>query len=78
MLDNFYNGQPFDVPLWRLSPAELASLEIHVLPWRANTPHRIATESRPKLEDGRPAGELLRVESLSRTRLAVSLVSDGR
>lgn len=78
VLDNFYNGQPFDVPLWRLSPAELASLEIHVLPWRANTPHRIATESRPKLEDGRPAGELLRVESLSRTRLAVSLVSDGR
>jgi beta-galactosidase len=78
VLDNFYNGQPFDVPLWRLSPAELASLEIHLLPWRAGMPHRIAAEAKPKLEDGRPVGELLRVESLSRTRLAVSLVSDGR
>jgi hypothetical protein len=76
VLDNFYNGQPFDVPLWRLSPAELASLEIHVLPWRAGTPHRIAAEAKPRLEDDRPAGELLRVESIPLTRVVVSLGED--
>ena len=34
ILDNYWNGRPFDVPLWRLTSEELSNLTIHILPWR--------------------------------------------
>lgn len=37
--DNFYNGLPFDVALWRIPADQWASIEIHVLPPRADRSH---------------------------------------
>ena len=34
VLDNYWNGRPFDLPLWRLTSEELSDLTVHILPWR--------------------------------------------
>ena len=71
--DHFFNGQPLDVALWRLSPVELDSLEIRILPWRADSPAHIAADARPNLK-GRPqAAEILRAECLERRLVPVTL-----
>ncbi len=54
VLDHFYNGQPFDLALWRLTPAELANLEIRILPLHAERAARLPSDMRPDFA-GKPS-----------------------
>ena len=69
VLDNFYNGQPFDVPLWRLSPAERSSLEIHILPLRPGQPGRLPDAAAVDFKAGTAPVEIKAVEALERRRI---------
>jgi hypothetical protein len=44
VLDNFWNGQPFELPLWRLPNSANTRLTIKILPWGSPT-DRILDES---------------------------------
>ena len=72
LLDNFYNGQPFDLPLWRLSPAELSSLEIHGLPFRVGQTVRLPEEAAINVETRGSAAQIQAVECLERRRISLA------
>jgi hypothetical protein len=76
VLDNFYNGQPFDVPLWRLTPAELSSLEIHILPLRPGQPGRVPEAAAPDFKPGTAPVQIKAVEALERRRIPLVFLDE--
>jgi hypothetical protein len=76
--DHFFNGQPFDVALWRLSPAELDSLEIRLLPWPADSPAHLAAAALPDLKGRAQVAEITRAECLERRLVPVTLTGAER
>jgi len=71
--DKFYNGQPFDFALWRISPAQLDTLELHVMPLPAKLESRLPEGMRPKLEQNSSRAQLLKLETLERQQLRLEL-----
>jgi beta-galactosidase len=50
--DHFYNGRPWEIGLWRLTPAELAAgLELRILPLREGAQIYYPKSARPKFSD---------------------------
>lgn len=72
ILDNFYDGQPFDLALWRLSPAELANLELCILPLRADRVKRLPTAAEQRLEAGRATAKITAVEQLEKQSITIT------
>ena len=78
ILDNFYNGQPFDLALGRLSPAELANLEIHILPFRAGNVTRLPDEAKAALKGRSDVAEIKDAEILERRRVDLVFSEEAR
>jgi hypothetical protein len=62
--DKFYNGQPFDIALWRIPAHQLDQLEIRVMPLPAQVADRLPEVMRPKLDEHSPRAQLHKIETL--------------
>jgi len=71
LLDNFYNGRPFDLALWRLNPAELAKLELRILPLRAGQLKRLPEPAARKLDGQNGVAKVLGIECLEKQQLTL-------
>jgi len=56
VLDNFYNGEPFGIPLWRLSKEERDRLTLRVLPCPDSLLNRLPPAARLKIDKAKAAG----------------------
>ncbi len=48
--DNFYNGDAFAVPLWRIAKADWPSLSLKILPYSNNLADRLPEETKQKIK----------------------------
>jgi beta-galactosidase len=77
VLDQFYNGQPMDLALWRLTPAELADLELRLLPCRVDKVSRWTEEALAGIGGREDVAEISRLEVLERRRMVVALPAEA-
>jgi beta-galactosidase len=77
VLDNFYNGQPFDIPLWRLTPAELASLEIHIMPLKPGQPGRLPDAAADEAKSGTATPQVKAAEILRQRRIPLVFTGEN-
>lgn len=47
VLDNYSNGQPFNLALWRIPAGQQGQIEIHILPPRSDRPNVLLAEAFP-------------------------------
>ncbi len=71
LVDNFYNGQPFDLALWRLSPAELADLELRIMPYSPGKVTRLPEEAKAVLNERDHVAEVRSIEVLERRQIPI-------
>jgi hypothetical protein len=77
VLDNFYNGQPFDIPLWRLTPVELASLEIHIMPLKPGQPGRLPDAAADEAKSGTAPPQVRAAEILRQRRIPLVFTGEN-
>lgn len=68
VIDNFYNGRPFDIALWRLTPEQIKSLEIHIMPLSSDTKINMADDMRPDFTQKTSYAEISKAELIKRNR----------
>jgi hypothetical protein len=73
--DKFYNGQPFDVALWRISPEQFDTLELRVMPLHPKSVARLPVSMRPTPPVTEPRAEMAGIEALERRQLRLKLQS---
>jgi beta-galactosidase len=76
IIDNFYNGRPFDVALWRLNEKQLNSLELRMMPLRFDTKVNMTTDIRPDFAKAAFYAEISKVELIERTRQSLKISSN--
>jgi hypothetical protein len=54
-LDNYYNGDPMEVPLWRLPPGSLGSLRLRVIPFAPDVRTRLPAAQAAEILPASPA-----------------------
>lgn len=69
--DKFYNGQPFDFALWRLSPDQRETLELRVMPLVPERAGKLPAAMRVSPPWTEPRAEILDIEALERRQWAV-------
>jgi hypothetical protein len=72
--DHFYNGLPFDVALWRLTPQQRDSLEIHMMPLRPDTKANMTDDIRPDFSKQSSFAEISKAELIERTQWTLPAV----
>ena len=77
IMDNFYNGQPFDIALWRLTPRQRDAVEIRIMPLRSNSTANMTAEMRPDFSKSASFTEVSKIEAIERTRWTLKL-SDNK
>ena len=78
LLDNFYNGQPFDLALWRLSPEELTDLELRILPLRAGQLKRLPEAAAHGLDEHNAVAKIAGIECLEKQRFTITFEEGSR
>ncbi len=63
------NGRPFEVPHWRLAPAERSSKDILNLPVRPDQPDRVPDAAAVDFKDGTALGQIKVLGRLERRRM---------
>ena len=58
LMDNFYNGDPMPLALWRISPADWPKLRLKILPWSAALAERLPAYAQEKVAQAKAAGTL--------------------
>jgi hypothetical protein len=71
--DKFYNGQPFDFALRRISPDQMDHLELRVMPLYPQSAARLPGSMRPKLPLTEPRAEVASIETLERRQLTLKI-----
>jgi beta-galactosidase len=74
--DNFYKGTPWEIALWRFTPAELShGLDLKILPLRADTPLYLPAGARPEFPGG---ADVVRLQSVKILREYEAVLDAGR
>ncbi len=74
--DNFYKGMPWEIGLWRFTPAELdRGLDLKILPLRKDTPVFLEHGARPEFS---ASGEELRLKEVKLVREYEAVLDVGR
>ena len=76
--DKFYNGQPFDVALWRISPDQMDNLELRVIPLHPKTAARLPASMRPTQPLTEPRAQLKEIKMLQRQQLSIEFNESSR
>lgn len=73
IMDHFYNGQPLDVALWRLTPQQQNELEIRIMPLRSNSPVNLTADVHPDFTKKAVYAEIKKTELIERKRWTLNL-----
>lgn len=78
IMDNFYNGEPFDVGYWRIPREARDTVEIRVMPLRADHLAYLPEDVRPSLSTSAGVAEVSQIECVRRTQATVVLKGDTK
>ena len=73
IMDNFYNGRPFDAALWRLSEEQRRAIEIRIMPLQSNTTANMTADVRPDFSKAASYAEISKAEMIERVRWTLKL-----
>lgn len=76
--DNFYNGEPFDFAYWRIPGEVRDTVEVHIMPLRADHLAFLPADSYPSISTSRGRAEISRIECVERTRATMVLKDEAR
>ena len=76
MVDNFYNGQPFDLASWRIPRQASGAVEIRILPLRKDRVAILPENARPTFSSSSAIADVVKVEPLELTQTVVTLNRD--
>ena len=73
-LDNFYNGDPMPIPLWRIPADQWPNLRLKVLPYSDALLGRLPEQARDKVQKAKAAGTLndVTISTIDQVQLVIS------
>jgi beta-galactosidase len=74
LLDQFYHGQPLDLPLWRIPPADLGRLEVQIMPLHKGFSGRLPNGASPDFGETISQANLLQASLLDRRQMELKIL----
>jgi hypothetical protein len=74
VLDQFYHGQPLDLPLWRIPPADLGRLEVQIMPLHKGFSGRLPNGASPDFGETISQANLLQASLLDRRQMDLTIL----
>jgi hypothetical protein len=68
-LDNYYNGDSFAIPLWRIPREEWSKLRLEILPFSEALMGRLPEQAKQKVAEAKAAGTLNKVSVTTTAQL---------